>query len=364
MNDSPMKICLVAPVPPPYGGISHWTLMVSRYAATQSNIQLRIVDTASRWRAMDDVVVWKRVLGGGFQLLRDFARVFAQLCRHPQVLHLTTSGQLGVIRDIAVMSIARVFRVPVIYHIRFGRVPQLASGTSREWRFLARAMRLAHTVMAIDASTEQAIQRRLPDVKVVRVPNGVDINRLTMAHAGSAVGRTVMFLGWVIPTKGIEELVEAWAELRPHGWRLLIAGPGNTDYQDRLIRAYEPTECEFIAEKSHDEAMMLMSKADVFVLPSYTEGFPNVVLEAMALGKPIIATRVGAIPEMLEGGCGILVEPREVDELKNALNDLLEDPDLRQRLGAQARERAMNCYSLEIVFAKYMSVWCQAAGLG
>ena len=64
---------------------------------------------------------------------------------------------------------------------------------------------------------------------------------------------------------------------------------------------------------------MLLSASDVFVLPSYTEGFPNVIIEAMAMGKPIIATSVGAIPEMLDEGCGVVVPPKDADSLQKAL---------------------------------------------
>ena len=357
----PLRICLVAPVPPPYGGISHWTSMILQNAAERIDVQLEVVDIASRWRAVDDLACWKRILGGGLQLLRDMCWVLWRLRYHPHVMHLTTSGQFAIIRDLAIMTIAKRFNVPVIYHIRFGRVPQEAGKQSREWLLLARAMRMAHTVIAIDASTEHAIQRFLPYVRVINIPNCVNAHSFLQLDRNADSRKTVMFLGWVIPTKGIEELVQAWVELQPAGWRLLIVGPGNTEYQQRLIQKYHSAHLEFLGEKSHDKAMRLMADADVFVLPSYTEGFPNVVLEAMALGKPIIATREGAIPEMLADGCGVLVNKQNALELRDALLKVLKDSDLRSRLGARARERVLQEYSIETVFSQYMTAWWQAA---
>ena len=292
----------------------------------------------------------------------DLPRVVAQLRRHPDVLHLTTSGQLAVVRDLAVMAASAHFGVPVIYHIRFGRVPELAGGRSREWRVLARAMRRAHTVLVIDADTERAVQDSLPDVRVVRVSNCVDTTNLPQVTEQAGGERTVMFLGWVIPTKGIEELVQAWAQLRPDGWRLLVVGPGKTEYQNQLLAKYGPKALEFSGEQPHDEAMRLLAAADVFVLPSYTEGFPNVVVEAMALGKPIVATRVGAIPEMLRDGGGILVDRQDVGGLARAMAQVMADSDLRLHLGTRARQRAVSEYSLESVFAQYLAVWRGAAG--
>lgn len=348
---------MVAPIPPPYGGIGHWTLMMRQYASTQLDVDLHVVDTAPRWRAVDDMAVWKRVLGGGVQLVRDTFRLLCQMKWHPDVIHLTTSGQLATFRDLAIIRIAHAFSVPVVYHIHFGRIPELAGGSSREWKLIAKAMRASDVVVAIDASTEDAIRNHLPEVKVVYIPNCVDVNRLPSPLFAQSEEKTAVFLGWVIPTKGIEELVQAWAELQPVGWKLLIVGPGSKDYHRQLLEKYRSAGIEFAGEKSHDEAMDFMASCDLFVLPSYTEGFPNVILEAMALGKPIIATRVGAIPEMLPEGYGLLIEPQSVSELKSALQRLMSDTDLRNRLGSQSHDRVLSEYSLDAVFSRLLGLW-------
>jgi glycosyltransferase involved in cell wall biosynthesis len=109
--------------------------------------------------------------------------------------------------------------------------------------------------------------------------------------------------------------------------------------------------------------MEFLAQASVFVLPSYTEGFPNAVLEAMALGKPIIGTRVGAIPEMLTGDCGVLIAPKNAREIRDALKLLLNDNELRKRLAGKARARVTEEYSLESVFHRYKQVWYEAARL-
>ena len=81
----------------------------------------------------------------------------------------------------------------------------------------------------------------------------------------------------------------------------------------------------------------------------------------MALGKPIIATSVGAIPEMLDGECGLVIKPRSIKELKDAIQLLADDQNLRKTLGRCAQEKAQSEYSLEVVFEKYKNVWWQAA---
>lgn len=92
-----------------------------------------------------------------------------------------------------------------------------------------------------------------------------------------------------------------------------------------------------------------MRSFDVFVMPSFTEGTPNSIIEAMAHGRPIIATTVGGIPDMVDEQCGLLVAPGDVNALANAMLRLANDPALRQRMGAAARERYLKLFSPEAV---------------
>lgn len=107
----------------------------------------------------------------------------------------------------------------------------------------------------------------------------------------------------------------------------------------------------------------MMARAKGIVLPSHTEGFPNVVVEAMGIGKPVIATRVGAIPEMLADGCGLLVPVQDAGALAVALGQVMGDARLRHALAEKARARATERYSLDVVFSQYLTIWREAACL-
>lgn len=363
MPDPPLRVCLVAPLPPPYGGISHWTAMICRYAGANKDVEIHLVNTAPRWREIYDIAIWKRVVGGGLQFTRDMLMFcIVVIARRPHVVHLTTSGQLSVVRDRGVIFLAALFHVPVIYHIRFGRVPQIAEENSKEWHFMASAMEKVHTVLAIDAATESTVRCSLPNVRLMRIPNCVNTEDLPQQKGDLSLVRTVLFIGWVVATKGISELIDAWTQLRLDGWRLVIIGPGDPAYRKKLLDTFRPETVEFLGELPHEETMKHLGKADIFVLPSYTEGFPNVVLEAMALGKAIVSTDVGGIPEMLADGCGVLVKPRDTKGLAAALGRLVADEHQRAVMGQYARTHALAKFSLETVFASYMSVWRQASG--
>ena len=108
--------------------------------------------------------------------------------------------------------------------------------------------------------------------------------------------------------------------------------------------------------------MRRLATSSIAVLPSYTEGFPNFVLEAMSLGKPVVATAVGAIPEMVGDERGILIPPRNAKALELALEKLMDNPFKRQELGLKAKDFVRKNYSAEVVVDEYKKVWLEIMG--
>jgi hypothetical protein len=136
IDNSPIKICLVSPIPPPIGGISMWTSLMQQYARNRRDIRFIHVNTSPRWRKIHDLVMWKRLVGGGIQLISNFIELIIALLKKPDVIHLTTSGSIGTIRDLVIMITARIYHIPVVYHMRFGRIPIIALKRSFEWHIL------------------------------------------------------------------------------------------------------------------------------------------------------------------------------------------------------------------------------------
>ena len=168
------------------------------------------------------------------------------------------------------------------------------------------------------------------DVHVI--PNGVD---LPAAVGDEAAPAEVLFAGRLSPEKGIADLIVA-----TRGMKLVVAGDGP-------LRDLVPRALGFV---SHDELERLYERAAVVVVPSYREGLPLCVLEAMAHARPVVATRVGGIPELVEDGVtGFLVEAGDTAGLRAALEKLLAEPVLRRRMGEAARARVAEHCSWERV---------------
>jgi len=352
------RVCLVAPYPPPYGGIARWTQIITKRAAQTREVDLRLVNTALRLRTIHDVARWKRLPTGiihGAVILLEVAWNLLLGCK---TFHLTTSGEVAIYRDIVMLHLARLFGASVVYHLRFGRIPELAAAQTREWQLLTKALGLATTVIAIDQRTESTLRAHFPGLDLRFIPNCADLESLPAPALTASESKTVLYLGWVKPAKGMHELLQAWEQLPEfQDWRLIIVGPYEAAFHQELSERYPLGRVEFTGNLSHAESMSHMAQAAIFVLPSHTEGFPNVILEAMALGRPILTTTVGAIPEMLQDGCGLLVPPQDSDALRTALESLLVDKELRNRLGEAALNRMRNHYTIEVVFEKLVALW-------
>jgi glycosyltransferase involved in cell wall biosynthesis len=158
-------------------------------------------------------------------------------------------------------------------------------------------------------------------------------------------------IGRLAPVKGQFILISALAELREmgHPARLLLVGDGpDRGRLEEAVDAAGLTDVvEFHGWLNQDGVQALLARADLFVLASFAEGIPVVLMEAMAARLPCVATRVNGIPELIRDGVdGVLVSPSSVTELVSAAATLIDSSDLRVRLAVNARERVVEAYNL------------------
>jgi glycosyltransferase involved in cell wall biosynthesis len=133
----------------------------------------------------------------------------------------------------------------------------------------------------------------------------------------------VLFVGHLIRDKGIGDLIEAWERLSGKRRRLRLAFIGEGSMESSL-RKLDQERVLLLGPKTAGEVAQWLAACNLLCLPSYSEGCPNVVLEALACGRPVVATTVGAIPDLLDDTCGIQVPPGNARALKNALAEALE----------------------------------------
>jgi len=168
--------------------------------------------------------------------------------------------------------------------------------------------------------------------KVKIVYHGVDANQFRPIEVRKPFSKVVLFVGGFAPGKGASIVLEVAKCLE--NTHFLIIGPESADFEISKL----PKNVHFLGIISRDKMPQYYNMCDVLVLPSLTEGFPDVILEAFACGKPVIASKVGEIPWIVSSKFGWLVEPSNVKEFKEAIQDALSDEKQLKAMGKAARK--------------------------
>ncbi len=274
----------------------------------------------------------------------------------PRVVSIHTGARRSFHRSIGYLLLARLLLRPVVLHIHPGAFIEFHAQSGRVGRWIIR-MAIAQSDQVVVLSDN--IRSRFSDIenaaKVVVIRNPVDVTEYEW-HTGlrsEDAGLVVLFVGWIVREKGVYDLVEAIPQVIRDvpGTRFIFAGNKEVEHLKDVIRAKNLQSVTQVAGwVSGEEKLALFRNSHLLVLPSYTEGVPNVLLEAMASGLPVLTTPVGGIPSLVEDGrTGVFVAPGDVIGIGRAITDLLRDQPLRERIARAARASIEATYSLESV---------------
>jgi glycosyltransferase involved in cell wall biosynthesis len=234
--------------------------------------------------------------------------------------------------------------------------------------------RLTDTVLTVSEGVRQyLISAGVPGEKIITVPTGINLKRFDPARADLAdmrarfnISRESFAIGIVAVlrrAKGHRFLLQALKRLVPEfpQMKLLIAGTGPQEQNIRnLIQSLE-LESQVMMLGLQDDIPSLLKALDVFVLPAQEEALGTALIEATAMGVPVIATRIGGIPEVV-GEDGLLFESEDVDALVNHLRNLIRSPELAARLRAQGMARARELYDENLMIRRTEALYLKAMG--
>jgi len=278
----------------------------------------------------------------------------------PRIIHtwLPTANTLGRIAGL-------LEKTPVL--IASERAKDAWKGPLRRAadRFLAaRSQRILTNSQAVKSFLSEQIG--LPADKIAVIPNGLEFDATASGSVEdpSPTGE-VLEIGTVArlePQKGLSYLVEAIARLpKDMEFRLWIAGggPDEASLREQVTRLDLGETVQFLGIR-HD-VPALMTRLDLFVLPSLWEGLPNVVLEAMAARRAVVATNVDGTPEAaIHGQTALLVPPRDPAALADAMVRLARDPEMRRRFGEAGRKRVEEEFRMELMVERTQNEYRRA----
>ncbi|MBA7507586.1 N-acetyl-alpha-D-glucosaminyl L-malate synthase [subsurface metagenome] len=363
-----MKIAILVPLFPPkwLGGTEIATYNIAKNLVTRGH-EVRVITSL-------DESLSKETIEDGFHIHRIsqqklrfigvislWVKIFWLLKKiNPDIVHAQSIG-MGMPAFLA----KKLLRKP---YVVWGR----GSEVYLPWLYKKPVSKLvlksATAVIALTEDMKGEIQK-ICNREVSVIPNGIDLDRFQdlnprTIREGLKVNsdeRLILFVGGLKPTKGLEYLIQAMSSISQSEMKMKLLLVGQGEERDRLEQLAKnlglSSYVKFVGEVPYKEVPEYMAASDVFVLPSLSEGFPNVILEAMASGMPIVATRVGGLAEIIkDGDNGFLVEPGNPQQLAEKVLLILKDKELRERISRNNKEAAKE-YSWEGIVDRLEKVY-------
>lgn len=325
---------------------------VGLWAADQSAATTPLIASGSRLQ---------RLTGTAYEALDSFGKVNIIHDNGIWLLHNHRLARLAAERRIPrVVSTRGMLQPWAMNHKRLKKVVAWALYQRTD---LMRAL-CHHTTAEAEANSVRNLKLGVP---VRLIPNGVDLPEIGLEAANLKVRKkplgkkTALFLGRIYPVKGLPMLIEAWARVRPEGWRLQIAGPDEAGHRAEVEKAVCAAGLKevisFLGPLEGEAKRSALIEADLFVLPTHSESFSMATAEALAYGVPVLTT-TGAPWSILEDRrCGWWVDPT-VDGLAAGLGQATSlDYHTLEEMGAKGREFVAAEFSWERIAKQFMLIY-------
>ena len=342
------------------GGIASWT---KKFLKTfpDSEYVIHPVDIApekdfSLYKGLD------RLFYGFKAYVKSLRGLKKALKEHPsaRIMHTTTSAGGGVFRDNVAVKLCHKHGLKCVMHCRFGSIKELYESDTLLGRKFRENIMLFDQTWVLDRRSLEFLQSHHSIAnKIHLTPNSIIVP--LECDLKPKDYQNISFIGNVLPTKGVVELVTAVREIG-RAVQLTIVGPAKPkmiEFLKGVVGESWGNQIVYKGKLPNDKAVELVKDSDIIALPTYYPGeaFPISIIEAMSRGKLVISCPRAAIPDMLtdlDGKlCGILVEPKSSEALKDGLMWVLEHKEACDQMCAKAYEKVKTCYDTSVVYELY-----------
>jgi glycosyltransferase involved in cell wall biosynthesis len=296
-----------------------------------------------------------------------FALLRLRLIRRASIVHIQVSERGSFLRKGLLLLLARLIGMKMILHHHGAELVPFFTDSNAIMRWWV-------SYISRSATLNIVLGQRSRDFVVDQIgvaPNKIVVlyNAVRNPPAPQGIGAKLdappllLMMAHLIPRKGVGEFLQALAQLRRRGvnFKAVLAGGGEIQRYQREASSLQISDlCSFTGWLSPGDAQKLLASADVLLLPSFEEGLPMVILEALSLGKPVITTPVGSIPEVLEDKRTCLfVEPGNVDQLTDAIVRIIDDQALRTTLSNEGRSLFLKKFELNNYMKALIALYSQ-----
>lgn len=340
--------------------VCHSILMVGTHLQATGGVRAVVHGyvEAGLFRRYPGVYVQTHHSGGKFRkayyALRGYAEVALRLFTlDAPLVHIHMASRASFWRKSLVCFMARARGRPYILHLHGAEFAQFYQDECgpREQRFIRSIFGNAALIIALSDEWRQRVLRICPGATVEVLPNAVELPDARLLNVAASTTPTVLCLGTLGRRKGTYDLVRAFALIADQfpKAKLLLGGDGDIAHTRALAEQLGiAARVECLGWVGPAEKRKALASATLYALPSYAEGLPMSLLEAMSFGLPVLTTPVGGIPQVVNHDeNGWMVQPGHIDELATALRSLLASASARTRLGTAARATIENHFTLD-----------------
>lgn len=293
--------------------------------------------------------------------------VWALLRWGPQLVYVHVGGNASLYRKIVFIALGRLAGQRVLVHCHAGNFePYFAEQGKLGRRLILWGLGKSSKFIAVSLAMQRLLRRLWPEIECVIVPCGINASLFAGGRAPANHSVRLLFIGKMGFLKGEQDLLRALqnvVKVAPN-FRLDMLGQLSDTIAAECRKSGLQPLIDHLGPVSLEERLAFFKRADIFVLPTYAEGTPISMLEAMAAGLPVVSTPVGGIPDVVEDGVeGYIVEPGDVEALADRLARLINDPERRCRMGLLAQDK-VRPFNWDVVLPQLEREIRQAIGNG
>ena len=286
---------------------------------------------------------------------------FLRICKNYDLFHIHAASRGSTLRKGLYVRAAKRRGKKVILHIHGGKYMAYYEAASKSMqKKIVRILQAADVVVALSDNWKQIFEETFGLPNCVSVPNSVDTDALSCVDSSKQNTNHFVSMGRLGKLKGTYDLVaavEKAKETLPE-LKVYLAGDGEVEQFRKLVKEKGlQKHIEILGWVGFEKKVELLQQCATMVLPSYHEGLPMAILEAMACGKVILSTPVGAIPEVVRPENGILVAPGDVDALAEAMVRIARNPQMVQDMAVRNIEQIKNNYSVKAMHEKLAELY-------
>lgn len=366
------KILVIGQTPPPYGGQAMMTkrLVDAEFKSLQI-IHVRL-SFSENFRQIGRAS-WKKII----HLFSVVLQVWKHRFKHRQLtLYYMPAGpnKVPIIRDLLLLSLVRPFFTKTIYHFRAAGVSGYISGRSVLFQRICKLV-YGKPYKAIQLSSLNPKDAEFFSAqRVFYIPNGIEDNMFRISNkelVESGIGSKeikILFVGVLREDKGLSWLLDSLHIVLRNGtsnFRLLVMGEfGSAQYEkeveEKIVRLGIQKHVEFLGVKVGHEKWEYFSAVDFLCFPTFfdCESFGNVLIEAMMFRLPVIASNWRGIPDIVTEDVGFLVPVKNDGALAEKISLLINDEDMRKKMGHNARKKFLENYTLDIYLQQMEAMFC------